>query len=408
LRRKLAFLVALSLDWTRLGLLPEEADVQKIAFLALSQAHQHLHWLPAALRLAHRRDVEVTVLSASRAMLKFVRSYDLNERLKYRRLWVPSLSKDGLFTPPKRRLTVLMHHRTIGRFPTIVTTETTSSLLYKMPGFHSRMIHLKHGAGDREGGYNPKHAHFDLTLVNGQKDKERLISRGLATESNCIVVGYAKFELVRAPSPVFAGSKPLALYNPHFDPKLSAWFEHGPQIISAMERIPDWNFVVAPHVKLKRGPEVITTASNVIVDPGSIRSIDMSYTEAAGVYIGDVSSQVYEFLRRPRPCVFLNLGRVDWSDNENYAHWKLGQVIESLDELEPALRRAGDLQPVFEAAQRAAVAKSMRLSDEPASERQAEVMLTFAEGALTDRPHVALRDRILALGRRPLPRLAGS
>jgi hypothetical protein len=366
-------------------LLPEEAEVQRVAFLALSQAHQHLHWLPAALRLAQRPDVEVTVLSASRAMLEFIRSYDHDDRLKFRRLWVPSLSRDGLFTPPKRRLTVLMYHRTIGRFPTIVTTETTSSLLYRMPGFTSRMIHLKHGAGDREGGYNPKHAHFDLTLVNGQKDKERLISRGLATESNCVVVGYAKFELIRSRSPIFADDRPLALYNPHFDQKLSSWLEHGPQIVRTMESISDWNFVVAPHVKLKRGPKVTTMAPNVIVDPGSIRSIDMSYTEAAGVYTGDISSQVYEFLRRPRPCVFLNLDRVDWRGNENYAHWKLGQVIESLDELEPALRRADDLQPMFEAAQREAVAKSMHRSDDPASERQADVILAFAKGRLVPR-----------------------
>ena len=54
----------------------------------------------------------------------------------------------------------------------------------------------------------------------------------------------------------------------------------------------------------------------------------MTYTEAALVYIGDASSQVYEFLRRPRPCIFLNFEQVDWRDRENYSHWHLGQVIE--------------------------------------------------------------------------------
>ena len=354
--------------------------MQRIAFLALSQAHQHLHWLPAALRLARRPDVEVTVLSGSRAGLDFIRSYDRDGRLKYRHLWAPSLSRDGLFTPPKRRLTLLLHHRAIGRFPVIVTTETTSSLLYRMPGFTSRMVHLKHGAGDREGGYNPKHARFDLTLVNGAKDKERLIARGLATERNCLVVGYGKFELVRPPAPVFADDKPVALYNPHFDPNLSPWFGHAQQIVEAMERITDWNFVVAPHVKTKHGPKVHAAAANVLVDPGSVRSIDMSYAEAASVYIGDVSSQVYEFLRRPRPCVFLNLDRVAWRGNENYEHWKLGQIVESLDELEQALRRAREVQPQFEAAQRKAVALSIAPTDGRASQLQAEVILAFAEG----------------------------
>src|SRR3546814_16891182 len=58
------------------------------------------------------------------------------------------------------------------------------------------MIHLKHGAGDREGGYNPRHAAYDLTLVMGEKDRERLIERKLVTAQNCKVTGYSKFELM--------------------------------------------------------------------------------------------------------------------------------------------------------------------------------------------------------------------
>ena len=76
-------------------------------------------------------------------------------------------------------------------------------------------------------------------------------------------------------------------------------------------------------------------SANVRIDRGSEASIDMSYTEAADVYIGDVSSQVYEFLRRPRPCIFVNLGGVDWRGNDHYAHWHLGQVIERAEELRP-------------------------------------------------------------------------
>jgi hypothetical protein len=349
----------------------------RIAFLAISQAHQYLHWLPAALCLAREPDVEVTVFGTSTAGLDFIRSYDPDGLLKICRLWVPSLRRDGLFSPPKRRLALLLHHWQIGRFPVIVTTETTSSLLYRLPGFSSRIVHLKHGAGDREGGYNPKHKHFDLTLVNGPKDKERLIARGLANESNCLVVGYAKYELVR-PAPAVDNSVPTALYNPHFDKQLSSWFRHGPEIVRAMEKIDGWNFVVAPHVKVKGGPKVRSDSANVLIDMGSVRSIDMTYTEQASVYIGDISSQVYEFLRRPRPCIFLNLDAVDWRRNENYAHWRLGQVIERVEELPVALSRAAELQPRFEAAQIAATRRSIDTSPEPASARQARAILEFA------------------------------
>lgn len=349
----------------------------RVAFLAITQAHQFLHWLPAALRLAREPGVEVTVLGTSRAGLEFIRSYDPQNRLKFEQLPAPSLHRDGLFTPPPRLPALLLNVHRIGRFPAIVTTETTSGLLKRVPGFGSKIIHLKHGAGDREGGYNPKHELADLTLVNGAKDKERLIARQLVSDENCKVVGYAKFELVRPPGRIFPNGKPIALYNPHFDQKLSSWFGHAQQLIEAMEAIPAWNFIVAPHVKLAGGPNVSSTAPNLLIDRGSPRSIDMSYTDAAAVYIGDISSQVYEFLRCPRPCIFLNFDQADWRHDENYLHWRMGQVIERTDELDSALQRARIVQPQFEPLQRELVARSLDPSPEPASERQARAILEF-------------------------------
>jgi hypothetical protein len=354
--------------------------IHEIAFLAISQAHQFLHWLPAALRLAARPDVRVTVLVSTQGGADFIRSYDPEKRLRIEQLSAPSIRRHGLFTPPLRWPVLLMNARTIGRYPVIVTTEVTSSLLYSLPGFHSRMIHLKHGAGDREGGYNPKHANFDLTLVNGPKDKQRLIERGLGTEDNIRVVGYGKFELIRpSVERLFTHDRPIALYNPHFDERVGSWIRHGREVVKAMEAMEDWNFVVAPHVKLRRGPTVHSRANNILIDRGSVRSIDMTYTQAADVYIGDASSQVYEFIRTPRPCIFLNLDRVDWRNHPNYAHWKLGQVIDSLDELAAALARAQQLQPQFEEAQRAMSAASIEQTEVPASERQAEAILEFAQ-----------------------------
>ena len=351
----------------------------RIAFLAISQAHQYLHWLPAALRLAREPGVEVSVLGSSRAGLDFIRSYDPGGLLDLEKLWAPSLSPDGLFSPPPRLPALLLNHRRIGRFPILVTSETTSGLLRKLPGFRSCLVLIKHGAGDREGSYNAKHALFDLILTNGEKHRQALIDRGLARPERCIVAGNAKLELARPPAAsLFADDRPLALYNPHFDPKLSSWFRHGREIIAAMTGLPGWNFVVAPHVKLQRGPDHPASAPNILVDRGSARSIDMTYTQAADVYIGDVSSQVYEFIQRPRPCIFLNFDRIDWRDDPAFAHWSLGQVIEKPGELAPALARAHDLQPRFVQAQQRLRDFSMDRSDQPASERQARAILDFA------------------------------
>jgi len=356
--------------------------IKEIAFLAISQAHQFLHWLPAALRLAKEPDVRVTVLVSSQAGVDFIRGYDPDNHLHIERLWAPSVRPHGLFNPPLRVPVLLLNAPTISRYSTIVTTETTSSLLRRLPRFRSSLIHLKHGAGDREGGYNAKHAGFDLTLVNGPKDKQRLIDRGLGDNHNIKVVGYGKFELVRPHTDdLFPNDAPIAIYNPHFDRKVGSWARHGADVVKAMESIGDWNFVVAPHVKSRDGGSIRSNAPNIIIDRGSVRSIDMTYTQAADVYIGDASSQVYEFIRTPRPCIFLNLDRIDWRSNANYSHWHLGQVIESLDELPAALANARKLQPQFEAAQRKMSAASIDDTGGLASQRQAEAILDFARSS---------------------------
>lgn len=360
---------------------PSGLPAVEIAFLAISQAHQALHWLPAALRLAREPTVRVHILSASKAVLDLIDRYDPTGVFERHYLPTPSLHRDGLFSPPSRFLVLLLHHRRIGRFETIVTTEATSALLKKFPGFTSRLVEIKHGAGDREGGYDPKFSGFDLMLVAGEKDRKRLVERGLVSADRCVVAGYGKFDLVRPAERVFPEGKPLALYNPHFSRRVSSWFDYGDAILAEMERTGDWNFIVAPHVKLTGGPAIDSAAPNVVVDRGSIRSIDMSYVEQADVYIGDASSQVYEFLRRPRPCIFLNLDRIAWCDDPHYAHWHLGQVIETVDELGPALARADELQPGYEAAQRAAIEWSMDRSQVPAAQRQARIIFDFARRA---------------------------
>ena len=214
-------------------------------------------------------------------------------------------------------------------------------------------------------------------MVGGDKDKRRLIAAGLATEENCIVTGYAKFELVKSAPRLFRDDKPIALYSPHSRRDLSSWYLAGDALIRQMEQIADWNFVVAPHVKAIGGPDFESTAQNILFDRGSIRSIDMSYTQAASVYIGDASSQVYEFLLQPRPCIFINSHSADWQSQEQFAHFRLGQVIERPDELGSALARAHRLQPQFEPLQRAAMEDSIDSSPVPASQRQADAILEF-------------------------------
>src|SRR3546814_17836722 len=109
--------------------------------------------------------------------------------------------------------------------------------------------------GDREGGYNPRHAAYDLTLVMGEKDRERLIERKLVTAQNCKVTGYSKFELMAPRQRFFDNNLPVVLYNPPFDKELLSWLHHGPDILqigraSGRER-------VGQYVKISVGAVII-------------------------------------------------------------------------------------------------------------------------------------------------------
>lgn len=353
--------------------------MRKIAYLAISEAHQIFHWLPGALRLAETGSTEVSVLSPSRAILDFVASFDPDSRLILHQLRRPPFAPDSLFDLPSRLAVLLLNYRRIASYRYIATTEVSSAHLRRIPGFSSKMIHLKHGAGDREGGYNPRHAAYDLTLVMGEKDRDRLIARGLATAENCKVTGYSKFELMGTPRRFFDNDNPVVLYNPHFDPLLSPWHDQAETILRHLESITTFNFIVAPHVKSKAGRSLISSCPNIRFDPGSRYSIDMSYANSADIYLGDISSQVYEFILKPRPCLFTNFSGIDWPGREQFAHWRMGQVIDSLAELESALGKAPVLQPGFEMLQRERLALSASLETRPASERQADAIIEFMD-----------------------------
>lgn len=351
----------------------------KIGFIAVSQAHQFLHWIPAALELSRREGVRVEVLSGSRACLDFVRGYDRDGLLNLVHLRTPSFRRDGLFSPPPRWLTLYFHWRRFQHNDLIVTTESTSVLLKRRTPFNKPMVRLRHGAGDRLGGYRPETGLFDGMIVNGEKDRQRVIDFGTMPPERVAVCGYCKFEAISPPYNPFDNHDPIAFYNPHFDPAVSSWYQHDEEVLAAMAAVPGWNFIVAPHVKLAKGRSLGRSPSpNVLIDSGSVHSIDMSYVGASSVYIGDASSQVYEFIRTPRPCIFLNLDHRQWRGDQHFAHWNFGQVVDDVTEIGPALSRAAELQPQFEPIQRAALESSVDPSPIPASVRHADALLHFA------------------------------
>lgn len=366
------------------------------------QVHQVAHALPiaAAFRLSHPSVEVVVAVSNARLQAEVARlSALLGVSLPVLRLERGGRARrlidllDAVL--PAKRLSLYGDNLDFFRsLDALVVPEKTSLVLKRRHGLSLPIIHSRHGAGDRAIGFNAESAEFDHILVSGRKIAERLIGQAGVAPERISVVGYAKFDLAvpRAALPFADPTRPVVLYNPHNSPHLSSWFRDGRAVLDYFRRSDRYNLIFAPHVMLferrfaasldrlrlarvGRVPRSVLRAPNIHVDLGSPASTDMRYTDAADLYLGDVSSQLYEYLRRPRPCLFLDSHHVRPEGDPSYAGWAAGPVINGPAELDAGLRRALEMHPAYLKAQRALFTESFDLTDEPSSERAARAIL---------------------------------
>lgn len=280
----------------------------------------------------------------------------------------------------------------------LVVTEKTSLLLKSRYGLHRlRIIHCRHGAGDRAIGFNAESARFDHVLVAGPKIRDRLIREAGVPAKRLSVVGYPKFDRLPASPPrlpMQANGRPTVLYNPHPAPRLSSWYAMGQAILRYFRDSTRYNLIFAPHVMLfqrrwvpsiehlglrraGRVPEDMLNCPHIHVDLGSSASTDMTYTRAADIYLGDASSQVYEFMQCPRPCIFLNPRRLPWQENQSFAHWTAGPVVSSMAELDKALARASTDFETYRPVQQKLFGYTFDLNRTPSALRAARAIYRF-------------------------------
>ena len=378
-------------------------------FFNHDQVHQVAHSLPIAIALAQSRGAEVVVATTNDRLSAEVRrlSAEVGVRLPTIQLGFRRASSklfasklDKLF--PAAKLAIYRDNLDFFRsLDALVVAEKTSSILkthYGLTGL--KIIHTRHGAGDRAIGFNKASALFDHILVSGPKIRTRLIEEAGVSPANLSIVGYPKFDLLpERPRtlPFQENGRPTVLYNPHVSPHLSSWYKQGRAVLDYFRDSTRYNLIFAPHVMLFHRPFALTidklrvdkpgklcpsyeAAPNIHIDLGSHACTDMTYTSAADIYLGDVSSQVYEFLQRQRPCLFLNSHGVPYAGDANYAHWETGPVIENVADLDDALDVAVASHVNYQPAQKRLFDASFDLTDEPSAVRAARAILSVAAG----------------------------
>lgn len=356
--------------------------------------HQLLHIVPVAAELSRHDEVEVCLFAATARLA--ATAAELMARLDCRAFrvyvmklpaWLEASTADNPNGVSFKVLRLLRHAGKLRRCAALVTAERTSTLLKRLPGRCPPMIHLRHGAGDRAVGFEPRIRLFDQLIVAGEKDRRRVIEQQLLPPGRCHATGYIKLaalrQLHRSAAPLFANELPTVFYNPHFRPALSSWWQHGRELIESIRDSGEFNLIFAPHARLfatagtaeRRAWEALAIPDRVLVDLGSSRSYDMTYTLAADIYLGDVSSQVYEFAAEPRPCVFLNSHGVQWRGDPDYLMWEMGEVVEQPAAALAALRHARERHAGYQAVQQHLTADAFGDTGPGCAARAARVIL---------------------------------
>ncbi|QCI92939.1 MULTISPECIES: hypothetical protein [Sphingomonadaceae] len=378
------------------------------------QVHQVAHSLPIALALARLGAKAEIILATTSARLQAevirlggaaIGGRVTLQPLELQRHTSRWLAAAGSSIVPTTKLLIYRDNLDFFRsLDILVVAEKTSLILKDRYGLdHLKIIHTRHGAGDRAIGFNPESAKFDHVLVSGPKIRDRLIDDAGVDPGRISIVGYPKFDIHDGMTThgLLNDGKPVVLYNPHVSPHLSSWYRMGRAILDWFIDHEEYHLIFAPHVMLYERPFVMTIdklridrprrieerylrAPNIHIDLGSRASTTMAYTNRADIYLGDVSSQVYEFLRQPRPCVFVDAHRTAWENDPNFAHWSAGPVIGNVADLGQALAQAsadhaGHFRPIQEKLFR----YSFDLTDERSSDRAARAI---AELAGLDRP----------------------
>lgn len=367
----------------------------RIAFLYIAEAYQCYHSAATALELASRPGVEVDNfyndpetpyhLERIRQALggPALHSERLHRSLPTRTM--QSIRILGMF----KDMVLWDNRKRLDRYDAIFAVENSVATLRSMGVRRPKLIYTPHGFGDRARGFIPRIAKFDFVLLAGPKTEKRMLSEGLIRPGDYALPGYVKMETAQklggAIGPLFAKDRPIVLYNPHKAPELQSWSRFIEPMLSDFEAQDAFNLIVAPHVKMFRRRSATVrqdwekrSTGRILIDLGSDRSLDTSYSASAAIYIGDVSSQVYEFLAVPRPCIFLNPKKIDWKGDPSFRHWNLGDVVEDPADLMAAVRAAPERhQTIYARRQEELSAATLGDRSPGAARRSADSVIAF-------------------------------
>ena len=339
----------------------------KVGFVFFNHIGHIYHSAPVAFELSYNKHFDVTFVVSSEeiaGVLRRIWNLYPNNKCKIR------IMKPGIFYGILRiirRMQLFGHRRNRKQYPKandmlrvnyqyvmsfdalVTSTDNLHYIMEKRKNIQRdiKLITIFHGM---EPFYRLsselRYIGYDFYLLAGSFGYNYLLKRGIATKENAKIVGYPKFDIAlqSEKKSFFTDNKPVVVYTPHWNQELSSWDKWGIQILEIFLNNEDFNLIFAPHIMTSKKdmtiPDEFYSASNIILDLDSLALVDMTYMNNADIYLGDVSSQINEFVVKPRPCVFLNPGGLDWKNIEGMELWNLGEVVDNIRDVKKAISNA--------------------------------------------------------------------
>ena len=330
--------------------------MQKIGFIYINKSYCVYHSLGIAIELAKNAQVEVVILStkANESLIKSLIPADLQNKLAIKILrpyWYITIPHYFEIKLQLRPTLFYKYSKLFASFDSLVCTIYEDLFIKKVlpKSVQPKLIFTNHGIPNRSYSFDERALEFDMLCLLGKREKSLRKSINHLRKNNHVITGFLKYDLVkdRKPKQYFKNDKPVIFYNPHWLSNFSSFHKFGFELLDYFARQNTFNLIFAPHtLLLERNWDFwwkirkYEQHDHFLIDYGSESSNNMDYTKSADLYLGDISSQAFEFIYyKKRPCLFIDAHQLKGSQEEPLS-WKLGKVIDVVSEIKEKLGQA--------------------------------------------------------------------
>lgn len=235
--------------------------------------------------------------------------------------------------------------------------------------WHGYSVQLFHGISDKKYEENIRIGLYDLLMINGQKQLDKINSiKPLKNKKRYKMVGYPKFDrlinnhifhtqlfnndndiVLYAPTWISTGSGIKMGFSEHGESSLPLW---GKKIIRAFQSLKEVNLVIKYHSRVNVNANGIYKEMNELIEELNLServkvvwdADIVPYMQMAKVMISDVSAVCYEWMHLDRPIIFANPAPEHYKPSEDLndttSAWKAGYVINREEDIVPFIQKS--------------------------------------------------------------------